>query len=205
VGYEDRRNAEYENRSFDEFLASVIREELADGNLDRLLAAHKRAQAALKRKSTFKNKPQPDAAGPDKGNLTADGLPKHLDAEGKPVDAKGNPIKGKPVKSDVVVTPTVHVKAELIPRDMKVVPPEVVNAIRSASPQLANRMQNHPVDAVFLLTLFMALMSLLQTAMQAYALIHPSAPTPPSPVVIQMFNQMQNVLYPPPGLPAPHG
>jgi hypothetical protein len=97
-----------------------------------------------------------------------------------------SPSLGEPARADgdfgdegtlsahvaVVVTPEVNAEGGLVPQ-------EVVDAIRSALPQLANDMQTRPRDAMLLLTAFMALMALLTAAMQAYQLFHPQAPTPP--------------------------
>jgi hypothetical protein len=88
--------------------------------------------------------------------------------------------------ADFVVIPAVNADARvLVP-----VPADVVDAIQTALPKLANKIQARPRDAVLWLTWFMALMAVLQTAMAAYALLHPNA----APPVVQIFNSTVNVL-----------
>jgi hypothetical protein len=166
-------------------VARLIQDTLAqEGGLEDLLRAVREVEESF---------PARDGSG--KGG----GEPARVDA---PPSGEGT-LKGD---VNVVVAPTMTAVATLLPPEVVVIPDKAVDAIRSASPELAEEIQaGSSHDAMLLLTVFLALMALLQAAMQAYQILHPQAPTPPQ--IVEIFNQtynvvnQTNVVNPPP----PHG
>ena len=158
-----------ETERFKDLVARQIGEALRQGNLDGLIQAQRAAQASLHVPPNLGEPAPVDAAFGGKGTLSA----------------------------KVVVVPTMTVRATVLPPEVNAVSADVVEAIRAALPKLANDMQtSSPQVAMLLLTAFMTLMALLQTAMQAYQFFHPEAPPPPP---IEIFNQTYNVVNPPHG------
>ena len=170
----------------------LIRQELEQGGLDRLLDAHQALAGsfniAVHPRIGMDAGPPPGA-----GSFSLSVTPRLSfgPAGPEPVDQVVRPVGI--ASAEVVAEPTVTAEATLIPA-------EAVDAIRSGLPTLADEIEarSHR-DGMFLLAVFMAFMALLQTAMQAYQLLHPQAPTPPQ--VVQIFNQIYNAVNPPP----PHG
>jgi hypothetical protein len=75
-----------------------------------------------------------------------------------------------------------------------VVPPVVVDAIRSASPELADEIQTrNPQDATQVINLFIALVNLLAALLALYVAQHPAAPVNPQQIV-QIFDQSRHVV-----------
>lgn len=104
--------------------------------------------------------------------------------------------------------PSAEVVSEpVIKADATVIPAEVVDAIRTASPELADEIQTrNPQDATQVINLFIALINLLAALLALYMAQHPAAPVTPQQV-IQIFDQSRHVVNqtivvnPPP----PHG
>lgn len=166
-----------EPESIDDLVARIIREQLEQGGLDRLLEVTKPYVATELNVNALVRGPKPaevDAAPGGRGTLSGE--------------------------AKVVVIP-------VIKADGTVIPAEVVDAIRSASPELADEIQTrNPQDATQVINLFVALINLLAALLALYVAQHPAAPVTPQQV-IQIFDQSRHVVNqtivvnPPP----PHG
>jgi hypothetical protein len=81
----------------------------------------------------------------------------------------------------------------VIKADATVIPTEVVDAIRSASPKLADEIQTRsPEDATQAINLFIALINLVAALVTLYIAQHPASPVTPQQVV-QLFDQSIHV------------
>jgi hypothetical protein len=155
-----------ETGGFLELVARLIREELEQGRMDSLVAAH---EALL-----------------------------------DPAAGNGNFLKAA---AKVFIAPTMKAEATMPVPEVVVIPDEVVEAVRSASPKLANEIQiRSPQDAIAVINLFGALIQVLTALVTLYLALHPAASVTPQQIT-QFFDQsvhivnQTTIVNPPP----PHG
>lgn len=179
----------------EDLVRRLIREELQRGNLDKLIQAREAVEASF----TLRVEPSIGVGGApvSPGSFSLSVTPRL----GLDVGPTHQVIRPEGIASaEVVVEPTV--KAEAI-----VIPAEVVDAVRTAAPKLADEIQTRdPADAKRIIEMFTALVGLLTAFLLLYIAQHPAVPVTPQQI-IQFYDQSQHVVNqttivnPPP----PHG
>jgi hypothetical protein len=88
-----------------------------------------------------------------------------------------------------LTVPTTEADAAMPVPETLVIPDEVVNVVRSASPKVANEIQiRSPQDAIAVINLFAALIQMLTALVTLYLAQHPANPVSPQQIV-QIFDQ----------------
>lgn len=159
----------------------LIRQELEQGGYDRLVEARQVVEASFTLRVT-----------PSLGSMTPAVPP---GSPGISVTPRLSFDVG-PKPTEQIIRPT-GIPSEEAFGEPSVIPAEVVDAVRSASPALADEIQSRSShdEVMLILTIFGIVVAALQTAMQAYQFFNPQAPTPTQ--VVQIFNQIYNMVNPP--------
>jgi hypothetical protein len=210
-----------EPEQLEDLLRRLIREELERGNLDKLI------QAGQALRGSFNIAVHPRIgmdAGPPPGagsfsisvtpRLGFDVGPNHQVVMPQAADLKiegGQPAVNVEAalggggtltaEAHVVVEPVIRAEGDLVP-------PEVVDTIRSATPKVADEIQaRDPVGAKQIAEQYTALINLLVALVTAYHFLHPAAPMTTQQVV-QIFDHSQHVtnqttIVNPPQAPGP--
>ena len=152
-----------EPESIEDLVARLVREQLEQGRLEWLIKAQRAVEASF----TLSVTPR----------LNFDVGPKRVDGA---LGGEGT------LGGEVTVVPLIEAEATVIPA-------EVVNAIRSASPELADEIQaRSPQDATQVINLYIALINLLAALLALYVAQHPAAPVNPQQI-IQFFDHSQHI------------
>lgn len=162
----------------------IIREQLAEGGMDRLVQAQEAIQKIIREQceravgTVSSTLPVPQSSVGPQGRL-----PGTVECR---VPQVSSSVGSETVDAQVEV-PTMMAVIRLEPKlTVKVVP-----AIQEASPELADKIRlSDPQDAMLLLNLFMALMQVVQTLLTVYQITHAEPPTPTQ--IVQIFNNTTN-------------